>query len=595
MNMIGQSSMTRGSQRTGATPHEHASCLDALRVLFLGGLVTAGVTLAACGSHHTNTTTSDAGQGDGTATSDGSTVDGAPHMVDNDHDGYGANLGDCDDDNPDVHPGATEVCGDNVDNNCNGITDSDCYNPCEVHEGDEDGVVPCTKKAPPDSFEPDIQWTWSGHDAEIYSIVTPLVANMTDDDENGTIDLCDTPDVLVVASQASGTMHTPGHVYLLDGATGEMELQFPTAVDHTVTPAIGDIDGDGLPEVVTADTAGHILAFEHDGTLKWTSTATWSEAYSGAIALADMDEDGDVEIIAGNMLFDHDGTLLWTASEPAGSWSATTAADLDGDGQMEMVLGHAAFHADGSVAYVNSEVDPGYPQVADMNNDGQPEILVTNRNGISLLAHDGTTIYKNMRPTNAAVGYTTWIRPATIHDFDGDGQPEFAVSSASSYAVYKADASIVWQAPVSDQSGIAAGTAFDFLGDGTAEAMYADEHHMFIFDGTGQVLLQIDRTSGTLSEYPVVADIDNDGSAEIVVVSCQYPNEPASPTVQVVRDKEDRWIQARRIWNEHTYHVTNVREDATIPQHEKPSWKALNTFRTNAQLENGGTCNPVVQ
>jgi hypothetical protein len=116
---------------------------------------------------------------------------------------------------------------------------------------------------------------------------------------------------------------------------------------------------------------------------------------------------------------------------------------------------------------------------------------------------------------------------------------------------------------------------------------------MFIFDGAGKVLLQIPRSSGTLSEYPIVADIDNDGSAEIVVVSCQYM-QPQSPTVQVIRDKMDRWIQARRIWNQHTYHVTNVREDGTIPQFEAPSWKQLNTFRTNSQIEGGGLCKPPI-
>jgi hypothetical protein len=63
--------------------------------------------------------------------------------------------------------------------------------------------------------------------------------------------------------------------------------------------------------------------------------------------------------------------------------------------------------------------------------------------------------------------------------------------------------------------------------------------------------------------------------------------------VQVIRDKEDRWIQARRIWNQHTYHVTNVREDATIPQHEVPHWTLLNTYRTNAQIEGGSVCQPV--
>ena len=90
-----------------------------------------------------------------------------------------------------------------------------------------------------------------------------------------------------------------------------------------------------------------------------------------------------------------------------------------------------------------------------------------------------------------------------------------------------------------------------------------------------------------------IAVIDNDGSAEIVVVSNMFGN-MSSPTVQVIRDKEDRWIQARRIWNQHTYHVTNVREDGTIPQFEPPSWKSLNTFRTNAQIESGGLCEPPI-
>ncbi|MCA9705392.1 MAG: hemolysin, partial [Myxococcales bacterium] len=100
-------------------------------------------------------------------------------------------------------------------------------------------------------------------------------------------------------------------------------------------------------------------------------------------------------------------------------------------------------------------------------------------------------------------------------------------------------------------------------------------------------------SSGTIIEYPVVADVDNDGSAEIVVVSnASFVGMQTAPLVQVIRDIDDRWIQARRIWNQHTYHVTNVREDGTIPQNEPPSWELLNTYRTNAQIENGGVCIP---
>jgi len=88
-----------------------------------------------------------------------------------------------------------------------------------------------------------------------------------------------------------------------------------------------------------------------------------------------------------------------------------------------------------------------------------------------------------------------------------------------------------------------------------------------------------------------VADIDNDGSAEILVVSNAHLG-GGDPGIQAFRDVEDRWIQARRIWNQHAYHVTNVREDGTIPQFEVPSWTVNNTFRTNAQIEGGGICIP---
>lgn len=453
---------------------------------------------------------------------------------------------------------------------------------CKVPAEELGAIDKCTKTAPPESFEPNVQWSWVGGT----SMVTPLVANLTDDNGDGEIDLCDIPDIVVVA-----LLEGDGRIFVLDGAAGGEHYRTDVAVDPTVTPAIGDIDGDGLAEIVTAVKYGHLIAFEHDGTFKWQSSDEWTSAFSGqycgSVGLADLDQDGDVEIITGNIVWDHEGEQQWIAGEPAGYYSATTAADLDGEPGLELVLGHAAYHADGSPYYVNTEVAPGFPQVADMDSDGLPEVLVTNHDGISMLDHDGTTRFVNLTPVDTPGLILDWIRPATIHDFDGDGEVEFAMSAGIWYTVYESDGTIVWKAEVSDESGIAAGTAFDFLGDGTAEAMYADEDTMFIFDETGAVLLSTGRTSGTLVEYPVVADVDNDGSAEIVVVSQGYP------TVQVIRDVEDRWIQARRIWNQHTYHVTNVREDGTIPQVEPKSWELFNTFRTNIQIENGSLCNTI--
>src|SRR5262249_37757526 len=121
------------------------------------------------------------------------------------------------------------------------------------------------------------------------------------------------------------------------------------------------------------------------------------------------------------------------------------------------------------------------------------------------------------------------------------------------------------------------------------------------FDGvSGAAELTTARSSGTLIEYPVVADVDSDASADFVVVSnyisgsgvTGFDRHPGDATVTVYSDSSNRWIPARRIWNQHAYHVTNVREDGTIPQHMKNNWQLLNTFRTNAQIEAGGSCAP---
>jgi len=147
----------------------------------------------------------------------------------------------------------------------------------------------------------------------------------------------------------------------------------------------------------------------------------------------------------------------------------------------------------------------------------------------------------------------------------------------------------MWSNAVDDTSGIAASTGFDFLGRGIADAVYGDQVSLLVYDGkTGSIELQQSRSSGTIIEYPIVADVDNDGSADILVVS----NNGSSPALQVFQDSQKRWIPTRRIWNQHAYHVTNVREDGTIPQTMGNNWKLLNTFRTNSEIQNGGDCAP---
>ena len=87
-----------------------------------------------------------------------------------------------------------------------------------------------------------------------------------------------------------------------------------------------------------------------------------------------------------------------------------------------------------------------------------------------------------------------------------------------------ADQTLLWIRQTQDCSSAATGsTLFDFDGDGRVEAVYADEVNLHVYDSaTGAERFTTCNTSGTLIEYPLVADVDNDGQADLIVVSNAY-------------------------------------------------------------------------
>jgi VCBS repeat protein len=486
---------------------------------------------------------------------------------------------------------------------------------CKVADDDSEDAPTCNDQAPADSFAPEVQWTWTGPPpgpVAVYrgSFTTPLVGNFTDDNDDGAVDLCDVPDIVVTSIDYWYLCQfnvCTAHMFALSGDTGEEKIAFEGLVDAMVYPAFGDLDGDGVPEVVTTSDQGRLIAYGNDGKVKWTGdAAAYRASYSSAcnaVSIYDLDADGSPEILFGWEVFDAHGTLLWSGGGGGDStyWCGNTpiAADLDGDGMLEVLMGAQAYRHDGSLYWWQNNLSPAKPQVANLDDDPEPEVFLTSQEGITIVEHDGSLVLGPVRPTDPNPSPNCWGKPAVVHDFDGDGRADLGVGSCSDFTVYSVSGSQLtplWSNAVEDISGLATGTAFDFLGDGVAEAIYADESTIYVFDGkTGAVSLTAGRTSGTLIEYPVVADVDNDGSAEIVFVSNYYGEQPRGPTVTVLRDAQDRWIRARRVWNQHAYHVTNVREDGTIPAHMKKSWQLLNTFRTNSQiLENGADCDPGV-
>ncbi len=155
-----------------------------------------------------------------------------------------------------------------------------------------------------------------------------------------------------------------------------------------------------------------------------------------------------------------------------------------------------------------------------------------------------------------------------------------------------------WARRISDQSsGSSGAAAFDFNGDGAFEVVYRDECWLRAFDGkTGRALFAVPASSATGVETPTIADVDGDGHAEIIVSSTAFPqckakDDPETGArwtgltngVLVLSDPLKQWMPARPLWNQHSYHVTNILDDLSVPAHEAAGWRSWNAYRQNEQ------------
>ncbi len=413
---------------------------------------------------------------------------------------------------------------------------------------------------------------------------------------------------------------------------GSVEIVAGLWHDQTATGGMVAINADGTPEWVTSATDTDGVKLPHQ-----------FESWWGGPSIANIDGLGTPEIVIGSAVFDSNGELLfdgadidtltgypgkginWADGTP-GTYGGTlgAVADLDaatdpdsGQFTMEIVTGTTAYTHDGDVFWeADASLPDGFVALADFDGDVSPEVVVSANGTVRI--QDGLTGEVVWGPV-AIEGYDGGadggrIGPPTIADFDGDGSTgdpdlEIGVAGANQYVALDIDASTfdasnppvpsfdsvkLWAAPTQDDSSNMTGSSlFDFQGDGTAEVVYADETTLWVFDGTtGAERFSQPNSSFTALEYPIVADVDNDGNAEIVVGSNDFECGDqldcagnSSTGIKVLGDRNDSWVATRRIWNQHTYHITNVDEDGAIPDQELDNWYVSNTYRLNELTE----------
>jgi hypothetical protein len=430
------------------------------------------------------------------------------------------------------------------------------------------------------TFNPSIEWQWTENpDFPAYNQImsAPAVANLNDDNGDGIVDEADVPDVVFTAFSGSAYSAAGTLTAISGDGSGQLWSILGTSASEIFSSsgvAIGDIDADGLPEVCAAGVQQAVVCVNGvDGTLKW---AAGSETNTyGCPSMADLDGDGKAEVLFGRQAFAHDGTPLWVGTGGGGgSHYMSFAVDWDDDGLLDLVAGRSVYRHDGSLLIELGAAD-GPSAVGDFDLDGLPDQARVFSSSVGLFSNAGDLVWQHPLPGGGNGG------APTVADFDGDGLPEIGVADLSRYSVFDTDGTLMWSNVVSDYSSSQTGSSvFDFEGDGVSEVVYSDEHTLWIFDGRdGTVLMeQGGHASGTLMEYPLIADVDNDGSTEIIVASNNYAFSGWTG-ITVIGDADSSWVPARPIWNQYAYHITNVENDGSIPAGQENNWMSWNNFR----------------
>ena len=475
---------------------------------------------------------------------------------------------------------------------------------------------------PDTAIKPKLKWKWrTGPSALTTDNVgmPPVVAPLKDTNGDGIVNGNDDPYVLFIAPSGCGANCTRGRLRAVNGKTGVEEFSFTDSahyMEEATYIAVGDINNDGLPEICMpggSTVGGAVICLKNDGKLLWDNypeVMAWGNgAHVGTtdvLSIADIDGDGKPEIIAGNVVFSGDRSVKWGYSSTGFSrgYGATEVADLDLDGKQEIIAGNTAYNFDGTVKWTNSSLPDGMTAIANLNGDQYPEIVYMGQSTrgarIYLLDHLGNILWgpiyvKDLDPTLPGGGL---ISPMTIADFDGDGEVEIGFKGFEKFLVLnKNDGSLkISYATVPGASMPFTATVFDLDGDGRPEVIINARQYFKIYDGKSSMLLYQENFGGYFTSYQntIVADVDGDGHAEIVAVGGDLLKDPLVSQAGVNVYGSDPgflpWVGARGIWNQGGYHVTNVNDNGTIPQHEAPSWLLNNTYHCQAPV--GTSTNP---
>jgi hypothetical protein len=379
-----------------------------------------------------------------------------------------------------------------------------------------------------------------------------------------------------IATAAIADFNGDGKPDLTDGlgialGKGDGTFQPPVRVPSLLAAGgvvVGDVNGDGKLDVVAGDVAGGgIAVMLGDGKGGLGAPARFSSAtahFPDYVALADLNGDRKLDVVAYDnsgstfsvLLGNGNGTFQAAMNSPIPGTppfgTNVVVADLTGDGMPDLVVSSAfpittmagpvpfggtvsilPGNGDGTfqspLQYKPTSQPYWWMTLADMNGDGQPDLVFTNTTtrapaqvGVMLGNADGTF--------QAAVTYGTGQMPRSpvLADLNGDGVTDLVVANAgtsSDISVLLGNGDGTFQAAVNYRAafGVKSVAVGDVNGDGKPDLVVGNfiAGNLLLYLGNGDGSFQAARpvpvTLGAGS-YVSLGDFNNDGKLDVAVI-----------------------------------------------------------------------------
>ena len=413
--------------------------------------------------------------------------------------------------------------------------------------------------------------------------MTPVVGDVVSSDAS------EMPHVVFVAFEDDGNENT--RLRVVQGATGEDLLNLSELLDtadevlkplNNAALALANLDADSELEILLLArnddrTKTYLVALEltqgNEGlelTRPWEPVplALGADISRETITVADLDGDGGSELIAGSLVMDRAGNILCDL----GVFGPSTVAELGSSGAKEIIKGGQVFGfqpgastkcpvltsntplpgaAEGFIAVADLVGDPALPDLVTVSNGAVQiyEVTAISESTITLSLKSDAMAPSLGDPSAEGGG------PVTIADIDHDFKPELMVMFNTHYVAYDIndinDLKLKWTKTIAPRNSPGASSAFDFDADGAAELLFMDQESISVALGRGdssvtegaKVLHTEAYNLRASLSYPVVADLDGDHSAEIIIPSLEG----------LIVWENTGWVDAQELWPQYDY------------------------------------------